>query len=103
MNAHQPVATERGVKCGAEGCFWAAYGTIKPERYDWAIRDHRAQYEPGRAPDIEVDWEPSAWCSVCDDSIGDVVVDSDGEGLVCKACRTRWSITGDSGKTAEAD
>ena len=100
-NPHQPVADQNGVKCAAEGCYWAAYGTIKPEQYDWVIRDHRAQYEPGRAPDIEVDWEPSAWCPVCEDGIGDIKWNSDGEGLICVRCKTTWTIRGEHGETAE--
>lgn len=64
-------------------------------------RHHSAEYEPGRAPSISVDWEPSAWCSICNKS--DIVADawSDDGGVICEHCGTRWDGSGGSGETDE--
>ena len=68
----------------------------------WVMRDHLPQHEPGRAVDIEVDWEPSACCSVCPDGIGSVRWDNEsGEGLICIECRTTWDNEGRSGELRE--
>lgn len=70
-------------------------------RRDWShmIDHHLAQHEPGRALDIDVDWEPSASCSVCTHG-GDV--QQDGDGLVCQDCGTTWNIDGTFGYRTEA-
>lgn len=74
-------------------------GALVAERYSVAFRDHSAQYEPGRAPDIQVDWEPVALCPVCEDGVGDIAqVD---EGLGCKECDTTWDMVGRGGERAE--
>ena len=67
-------------------------------RRSW-ISDHLAQHGPGRALDIEVDWEPSARCSVCADGIGDI--EQEDEGLVCQECGTSWNLDGTGGMTDE--
>lgn len=74
----------------------------KPDR-DWSglLDDHLRQHAPGRALDIEVDWEPTGYCSVCEDGIGDIGRDADGEGLICKDCGTTWDIEGRSGERVE--
>lgn len=87
------------VKCSE--CDYATYTGGDPDR-DWShlIDGHLAQHEPDRALDIEVDWEPSASCSVCEDG-GDVVYEDDG--LMCRDCRTHWDIDGKSGYRAETE
>lgn len=82
------------VKC-SEGDY-ATYAGGDPDR-DWShlIDDHLAQHDPGRALDIEVDWEPSARCSVCEDG-GDIHQEDDG--LTCRDCGTRWDIDGCHGE-----
>lgn len=66
-------------------------------RTSW-IADHIAQHAPGRALDIEVDWEPSACCSVCEGGIGDIRQVSS-EGLECIECGTAWDNDGTMGET----
>jgi ribosomal protein L37AE/L43A len=61
------------------------------------IPDHIAQHAPGRALDIEVVWEPSACCSVCEDGIGDVREESS-EVLECRDCGTTWNYDGTMGE-----
>lgn len=46
-----------------------------------------------------MDWEPSAFCSVCADGIGDIVAED--EGLTCRDCGTTWGIDGKMGETSE--
>lgn len=64
------------------------------------LADHLAQHLPGRALDIEVDWVPRAFCSVCDDGLGNI--DQKNDGLVCRACGTTWGIDGMDGYRKEA-
>ncbi|MBG6085834.1 hypothetical protein [Zhihengliuella flava] len=49
-------------------------------------------------PDINVDWEPSAWCPICEDG-GDMAV-IDTEALECTDCGTTWSIDGRHGESS---
>lgn len=65
---------------------------------DEVLADHLAQHEPGRALDIEVDWEPSANCSVCPDGIGTIKHSDDG-GITCTECGTEWDLDGGGGVT----
>lgn len=58
--------------------------------------NHGMQYEPGRAPDIAVDWEISASCSICDD--GGEIEMNDGETIQCQTCKTIWTINGENGE-----
>lgn len=62
------------------------------------LEDHLSQHEPGRALDIEVDWEPSANCSVCPDGIGTIKHSDDG-GITCTECGTEWDLDGKGGVT----
>lgn len=79
--------------------FTGARVDIAAAREYW-IKDHIEQHGPGRAVDIEVDWEISAYCSVCDDGIGDIeVVDS--EIVECQECGTSWSMDGTGGELAD--
>lgn len=109
-NPHQPlfewgpVVDERTghrslvVRCAAEGCpvVWFTQGLDEdPQRDRWA-REHADQYEPGRAPDIEIDWTPSAVCPICDDWVDLTTVDS--ETLECPQCHTTWSMNGHDGQ-----
>lgn len=81
-------------------CDFKTWTGGNPDR-DWShlIDDHLRQHEPGRALDIDVDWTPSARCSVCEDGIGTVVQDDDG--LACRECGTRWDIEGKYGERDE--
>ncbi|WP_346007274.1 hypothetical protein [Janibacter terrae] len=91
----------RSVKASCTRCdYWVM--TWLPDGYpsDLIVRDHAAQHEPGRALDIDVDWVPRANCSVCEDGIGLIEVDADGD-LACAACRTYWSIEGKGGTLRE--
>lgn len=84
------------VKVECSECDYKAWTGGSPNR-DWTrlIDGHLAQHRPGRAVDIEVDWEPSAWCSVCEDG-GDI--HQEGDGLTCRDCGTTWSIDGTYGE-----
>lgn len=65
-----------------------------------SIRDHLETHEPGRAPNIEVDYILSADCSVCEDG-GDVK--DEGEALVCGDCGTTWYRDGTYGERSSDD
>lgn len=65
------------------------------------LRDHLDQHKPGRALDIEVSWEPVAFCSVCEDGIGNVVQEDDG--LTCRQCGTTWDMDGKQGERKEVE
>lgn len=103
-NLHQPelIRDDDGVafsvRCALEDCgasIWAGRG--EDERYDKMFRrDHTSQYEPGRAPDIEIEWVVSAMCSVCEG--GGDVDQNDGESLICKDCGTTWYMDGTGGE-----
>ena len=71
---------------------------VARRRKSW-IKDHTDQHKPGRAIDIEVDWEPSARCSVCEDEIGNIVQRD--EGLVCDECGATWDLDGKGGEIAD--
>ncbi|QAY16180.1 hypothetical protein SEA_SONALI_68 [Arthrobacter phage Sonali] len=109
-NPHQPSTGTRHLHCTADGCHFtlqrpAASPNSTPGDFEnfWLgkfIDYHSGQFEPGRAPDIAVDWEISACCSVCPDGIGDIeVIDSDT--IQCKDCRTTWDMTGSNGDREE--
>ena len=66
------------------------------ESLDGFYADHQDQHRPGRAPDIEVDWEPSATCSVCPDG-GDIHQDSS-DVLEGRGCGTTWYLDGTGGE-----
>ena len=87
------------VECSAcdHVMFTAHRKHVVMSRESW-IADHIAQHAPGRALDIEVDWEPSACCSVCDDGIGDIEEESS-EVLICRDCGTTWNYDGTMGET----
>lgn len=115
VNAHQPVDVENRLNCAAEGCGFSMHtygipGKVfdeDPEKLAnyWRslfLRSHTEQFEPGRAPDITVDWTISASCSVCPDGIGDVVT-NDSESVICNDCNTTWHIDGTSGELAEQE
>jgi len=69
---------------------WEPTGTI--------IAGHLAQHDPGRALDIEVDWQPVADCTVCEDG-GDI--NATGDGLECDTCGTTWTFEGTNGEITE--
>lgn len=106
MNAHVPAmgihpsGAVGSVSCAADGCHYlltAGLGTA--ERYAGMFkREHAVQYEPGRAPDIEVDYIISADCSICEDG-GDVDM-TDSDTLSCSKCSTTWNARGEHGERA---
>lgn len=103
-NPHQPIPEVGRLRCAADGCDYALHfpSTFRPELgYDGFHRLHSSQYDPGRAPDIAIDWVISASCSVCPDGIGEVEASDDGEGVWCQECGTTWSIHGTGGERAE--
>lgn len=79
-------------------CPYTAYTWSRVKLKGSIIKEHLAQHEPGRAVDIEVNWEPSAFCSVCEDGIGDIKT-NDSESLRCDDCDTTWDIDGRNGET----
>lgn len=85
--------------CGYTRFGATLHATERPTASD-VLADHLAQHAPGRAVDIEVDWEPSALCSVCEDGIGLIKPDDDG-GLECEECGTVWDINGTGGERSE--
>lgn len=113
QNPHQPVMSDsrRSVTCAAEGCSY-----IMPHHdFEAGTREqndataaaffrtyHGNQYEPGRAPDITVEWEISACCSVCEDGIGDIQQE-DSETLRCTECGTVWDTHGQGGEREETE
>jgi hypothetical protein len=108
-NPHQPATQDTRIACAAPDCGYAMHRHPNPDGssmdaflLDLFHRNHSRQYDPGRAPDIAVDWEISACCSVCPDGIGDVRME-DSESVRCKECGTTWDIRGTSGERAEAE
>lgn len=95
------------IRCSA-GCYTAytAYKKSYGDPQEYATRviyDHLRQHKPGRALDIEVSWEPSALCNVCEDDIGDIYWPYSGT-LECRQCETTWDIDGTGGeRKAEED
>ena len=72
------------------------------EAREWprdGVNEGRLINGPGRALDIEVDWEPSACCSVCADGVGDITQEDDG--LRCHGCGTTWDMDGTGGETTD--
>ena len=104
-NQHQHIVDENYFRCAAPDCGYAMYThpiRHRPEEQatefwenQWR-RLHADQYAPGRAPDITVDWEISACCSVCPDGIGDIKVE-DSDTIRCEECATTWDMRGDNG------
>lgn len=87
--------------CGM--CAYVVFGAMNRQRLRptaaEVLADHLKQHEPGRALDIEVDWEPSALCSVCEGG-GDIVM-NDVETLICNECDTIWTLDGTNGERSE--
>jgi hypothetical protein len=108
-NLHQPSITERAITCAAPDCGYAMHRHPNPDgtSMDEFLltlfqRHHSGQYDTGRAPDITVDWEISACCSVCEDGVGTVVT-NDSETVTCEECGTTWSIDGTAGELKDAE
>lgn len=112
-NPHIPRLTESAVECSAPGCshIWYVGSDAVERAKERTPRDpvafftsiwgnHSRQFEPGGAPDITVEWEIVAHCSVCPDKVGDVVT-NDSESVVCNECGTTWGMDGESGETDE--
>jgi hypothetical protein len=106
-NQHQPSTDTKHLHCTAPDCGYTLHvhqnRTIKDPDQFWPEqfrRHHGDQYEPGRAPDVAVDWVVSACCSVCEDGIGDIEV-NDSDSLRCKDCGTTWGMDGTAGERDE--
>jgi hypothetical protein len=113
QNLHQPASTENRITCAAPDCGYSMHTHSirmfegKPDQLAtyWESlfdRHHADQYAPGRAPDITVDWEISACCSVCEDGVGKVVT-NDSETVTCEECDTTWCIDGTAGELKDVD
>lgn len=90
----------RSVVAACDTCRWTTFGWLPGNTHtDHLTRDHADQHKPGRALDIEVEWDILADCSVCDDD-GNVSVDDEG-GLTCESCGTHWTIEGRRGTRDE--
>jgi hypothetical protein len=114
-NTHLPVKNGFYWKCGAEGCHFmlnipdTSKFSVKdesqraPQSYaddnykEIFMRDHHDQYEPGRAPDIVIEYVISACCTVCPDKIG-TIVQNDTDSVVCTECKTTWYTDGTGGE-----
>ena len=99
------------VTCAAEGCKFAMTHYDFPRRTReqndttaaaFFRANHSGQYEPGRAPNISVDWVISACCSVCEDGMGDIQQE-DSETLHCTECGTTWNMHGEDGEREEKE
>lgn len=104
-NAHEPIfkhspeGVTYAVSCAASDCHYLlSAGGSDDERYRSLFESHRSQYDPGRAPDIEIEYELVATCSVCADG-GDVK--DEGETVACAKCGTNWYRDGSYGERAE--
>lgn len=110
VNTHQPVVDGAAVRCADTDCRHVVYGLLSAATTDPAARDraermyrrvHTAEYEPGKAPSIEVEYVLRARCSVCPD--GGDVDQTDSETLECSQCHTTWDESGRYGERAEAE
>ena len=84
---------------------WSSVRTSKVTAEEYAtnsINRHLETHEPGRAPDIDVEYVLSASCSVCEDGIGDVVQESS-DSIECRECGTTWSDDGTYGELKEVE
>jgi hypothetical protein len=94
---HELVMDGNAARCA--GCGHVIFGLahLQPGQMEAMFRNlHGRQYEPGNAPDITVEWELVAQCSVCPDGGSIELVDS--EGVRCTECRTTWAIDGSMGE-----
>lgn len=91
------------VRCTGPECEYQSWaGWVSQAVYERHHEGHARQYEPDRAPDIEVNWVPDACCSVCADGIGDIRSHEDG-GVWCQDCGTVWDVTGRYGERSERE
>lgn len=108
-NRHTPLiapaedgAEFTNVTCNAPGCrYRCRYMVSTVSRDDFPAIFHRAhgnEYDPGRAPSIEVDWEPSGSCSTC--GRGDIETGDD-DTVQCDFCGSYWSHDGSGGTEDE--
>lgn len=107
-NDHELIIGDGELSCAAKGCDWIVYvgsastdaarGSLNSQLYfDRIAREHSSQFDEGAAPNIEIEYELSAGCSVCPDKIGDVVCES-GETIMCRECGTTWDMEGTMGE-----
>lgn len=87
----------RSIKVECSECDYVAFTWVPAscKKDETRINRHLAQHGPGRALDIEVDWQVLAECSVCEYG-GKVEADGEG-GLTCEECGTYWDIDGSGG------
>lgn len=110
-NPHQPVTEDHRIICQAPDCGYAMYRIKARDTDEYQDKfllelfrkDHAAQYDTGRAPDIEVEWAIDALCSVCTDGIGALQVCHDGDAICCKDCGTHWDMHGKGGELEEEE
>lgn len=99
-NPHMHYATIRCSEC--DFVQWSSVNTVRVTAEEYATNSiirHLETHEPGRAPDIDIEYRLDASCSVCEDEIGDV--EQDGDGLICRDCGTTWSEDGTYGELKE--
>lgn len=97
---HRHHATIRCSEC--DFIQWSSVNTARVTAEEYAtnsIIKHIETHEPGRAPDIDVEYVLSASCSVCEDGIGSVE-QVDSETIECQECHTTWSSDGSYGEVA---
>lgn len=114
VNPHQiviPDPYEGSFTCAAPDCrFWSTGASVKRGGVlssrehivtvnEFIFKDHANQFLPDRAPDIQVEYELVANCSVCDDG-GDMFQDWEGE-IGCRDCGTSWDRNGEHGERHE--
>lgn len=111
-NEHFPVPSGATLVCNAPGCEYVAFVGLPAinrgaasdvpfsEYFGHLWRGHAHQYEPGSAPDISVEWELVATCSVCPEG-GDM--SHDGDGVHCETCGAHWNDRGEYGETDEVE
>jgi len=102
-NPHMHYATIRCSEC--DFVQWSSVNTVRVTAEEYAtnsIMRHLETHEPGRAPDIDVEYVLSASCSVCEDGIGNVET-LDGESIGCADCGTTWSEDGTYGELKEVE
>lgn len=108
---HFPVANGGALVCNAPSCEYTAYigeaavargaasETPLAEYFANLWHGHARQFEPGAAPDITVEWELVASCSVCPE--GGDMRQGDDNTVECQVCGTYWDHDGTDGETDE--
>ena len=109
-NIHTPRVGDGVLECEAPGCGLAMYvgkhttdtarAQASPADYlGFVWNNHARQFEPGAAPDITVEWELVASCSVCPE--GGDMRHGDDNTVVCDVCGSWWDHDGTGGEADE--